>query len=389
MRNLLDLKYSETSAVLMAMMIFQLLCFISWTGWCLLNPDVHAYIQVNVIKQVCWTYSIVIALGLIWMAVCLKFRAKTQWFLGLATGSVSLYAVVMVIAAYFNGLMSMTVGLVLAAAPLIGILILPPRIILTATAMSGAVLAVIGYATIAGYLAYAPIFKQQLIGESTGYSTFYFWTQVYFVIPFLVVIIWVMHQFLRQWRTREAHVRHMSETDSLTGLSNHRAARDYLTFLLKVPDTTVSIALLDLDHFQQVNTRFGHLTGDDTLRLVSSTLKACFRPDDMVARFGGEEFIMIFRDADLKTAQMLAERCRKSIEDLQIWSPTGHQIKLTASFGVAGTERLSMADRQMNILLQQADDALYQAKMNGRNRVCLAVAPLSTGMYDASQRAAI
>ena len=100
MRNLLDLKYSETSAVLMAMMIFQLLCFISWTGWCLLNPDVYAYIQVNVIKQVCWTYSIVIALGLIWMAVCLKFRAKTQWFLGLATGSVSLYAVVMVIAAY-------------------------------------------------------------------------------------------------------------------------------------------------------------------------------------------------------------------------------------------------------------------------------------------------
>lgn len=380
MRNLLDLTYSETSAALMIVMVVQLLCFIGWAIWCLLNPDLHAYVHVDVVKQICWAYGVTIILGMIWAAVCLKLRTKKQWFLRLAIGSVSLYTLIMTIAAYFNGLMSMTLGVVLAAAPLIGILILPPRVVLTATATAGAALAVMGYATVRGYLTYAPVFKQQVIGHSIGYSTFYFWTQVCFVIPFLLVIIWVMHAFLSQWRVREAHIRQMSETDSLTGLSHRRTAHEYLNHLLKLPDVKVSIALFDLDHFQQVNTRFGHVVGDDVLCLVSSMLKESFRPDDMVARFGGEEFMMIFRDADSHLAKILAERCRKSIAELHIWAPTGQQIQLTASFGVASTDQLSVADRQINRLLQQADDALYKAKNNGRNRVCLAGHVQPTGI---------
>jgi diguanylate cyclase len=129
----------------------------------------------------------------------------------------------------------------------------------------------------------------------------------------------------------------------------------------------VCLALADIDRFKHVNDRFGHLVGDRLLRLFANILVQNVRGQDKVARFGGEEFALIFPGARLGEAVTAAERIRVVLESKQ-WTiePSGERIsKVTASFGVAKLR----ADESANDLLQRADERLYEAKVQGRNRV--------------------
>jgi diguanylate cyclase len=129
----------------------------------------------------------------------------------------------------------------------------------------------------------------------------------------------------------------------------------------------VCLALADIDRFKHVNDRFGHLVGDRLLRLFANILVQNVRGQDKVARFGGEEFALIFPGARLVEAVAATERIRGILESKQ-WTiePSGERIsKVTASFGVA---RLR-ADESANDLLQRADQRLYEAKVQGRNCV--------------------
>jgi diguanylate cyclase len=130
---------------------------------------------------------------------------------------------------------------------------------------------------------------------------------------------------------------------------------------------TICLALADIDKFKQVNDRFGHLVGDRLLRLFANILVQNVRGQDKVARFGGEEFALIFPGARLADAVTAAERIRGVLEAKQ-WTiePTGERVgKVTASFGVAKLR----VDESPNDLLQRADQRLYQAKVKGRNCV--------------------
>jgi diguanylate cyclase (GGDEF)-like protein len=258
---------------------------------------------------------------------------------------------------------------VIAAAPMIGILILPARLVLSATALSSMLLGGLCYASVIGRVPYAPLFKQQVLGESVTYGAFYFWSQICFVVPFLVIIIAAAHLFLTQWRARESHVRYISQTDGLTGVYNRRFAHQYLTESIQEADQQpVGVVLMDLDHFKLINDRHGHLIGDDALRLTANTLREHLRSEDVVARFGGEEFILIFQNTDLAAAMSLAERCRIQIEQMMLYNANG-AVPITASFGVTCASHSGQA---VDDLLQEADDALYLAKKRGRNQVAAA-----------------
>ena len=127
------------------------------------------------------------------------------------------------------------------------------------------------------------------------------------------------------------------------------------------------LALTDIDKFKQVNDRFGHLVGDRLLRLFANILVKNVRGQDKVARFGGEEFALIFPGARITEATTAVERIRGVLESKQ-WTiePSGERVgKVTASFGVA---RLR-ADESATDLLRRADQRLYEAKTLGRNRV--------------------
>ncbi len=166
-----------------------------------------------------------------------------------------------------------------------------------------------------------------------------------------------------------------SMTDSLTGLANRRYFDEALRtefHRLKRSGCTLSLIMLDIDHFKKFNDSYGHLAGDDCLRRIGATLKAIVgRVPDVVARYGGEEFVVILPETEDNGAATLAERIRKAIEMLAIphaASDTGGYV--TVSLGVVTVYTTGLASPEQVVAL--ADEALYCAKHGGRNRIAVA-----------------
>jgi diguanylate cyclase (GGDEF)-like protein len=157
--------------------------------------------------------------------------------------------------------------------------------------------------------------------------------------------------------------------DPLTRLWNRRGAMLLLESALQEADrrsTALTVALIDLDSFKQVNDTLGHLIGDDVLRKVAGRLVSSVRSDDIVCRIGGDEFLLLIVDSDLYSAHTIAQRVLATITSSPIVTREG-AIAMTASVGYtirAPREKASIED-----LVERADHALRQSKDQGRNRV--------------------
>ncbi len=163
----------------------------------------------------------------------------------------------------------------------------------------------------------------------------------------------------------------LAATDGLTGLMNRREFDASFEAELRRSERSkhpVSLLLIDIDHFKSFNDLYGHLAGDDCLRAISSCLKQTpRRPGDLAARFGGEEFVIILSDTDAPSAMKVAEDLRRRLVDLSLIHEGNEEGIVTASIGVA-TYAAEAERRKAEVLLQRADEALYQAKDSGRNR---------------------
>jgi diguanylate cyclase (GGDEF)-like protein len=159
--------------------------------------------------------------------------------------------------------------------------------------------------------------------------------------------------------------RHKSEAmrDALTGLLNRRALFDGPPS--HVPVGTAVVAL-DLDHFKTINDRFGHDSGGQILKAFAEIITANIRSDDLAARIGGEEFCIVLLNSSPRTSAAVAERIRAQIEAMSVLSPSG-LIRTTVSGGIA----YATGSETLQSLLIRADEALYEAKTSGRNRVKL------------------
>jgi diguanylate cyclase len=173
-----------------------------------------------------------------------------------------------------------------------------------------------------------------------------------------------------QWQTNLERAEDAGLRDVVTAIGNRRffdaSFAEEVEKARRLGDN-ICLALADIDRFKTVNDRFGHLVGDRLLRLFANILVQNVRGQDKVARFGGEEFALIFPGARLVDAVTATDRIRGILESKQ-WTiePSGERIsKVTASFGVAKLR----ADESANDLLQRADELLYAAKSRGRNRV--------------------
>jgi len=156
-------------------------------------------------------------------------------------------------------------------------------------------------------------------------------------------------------------------TDELTRLPNRRyMAQRFLQEMQRARryHKELAFVMIDIDHFKQVNDTYGHLQGDQVLAELAKILTAAKRESDVAARYGGEEFALILHETDPEGAMVLAERIRASVE--QATFPGN--LKLTISIGVAATND----ETQFTSLMEKADEALYEAKEGGRNRVVLA-----------------
>jgi two-component system cell cycle response regulator len=134
---------------------------------------------------------------------------------------------------------------------------------------------------------------------------------------------------------------------------------------------TFSLVMLDLDHFKSINDGFGHPFGDRVLQSVGEVLQTFLRTSDVPCRFGGEEFALILTDADEEQSVRTAERVRQRISEIEL-CPRDRPVPVTASLGVACSSLFEKSALSSTDVLAAADEALYQAKQEGRNRVCAA-----------------
>lgn len=179
-----------------------------------------------------------------------------------------------------------------------------------------------------------------------------------------------MHGLQEELKARNVLLERIATTDDLTGLPNRRNFFDTartIVALAKRNDLPIACLMIDIDFFKKINDTYGHLAGDMVLKKVAEVMLKNKREGELLARFGGEEFVMCLFKADEAAAFGAAERFRKRIDEMKIQLDESKAIFVTVSAGCSALAGDSLTD--IDKLIAMADEALYRAKNNGRNRV--------------------
>lgn len=247
-----------------------------------------------------------------------------------------------------------TVGLVLFERKIIYSVFIPVTIILLSLI----------YLSNLGIIPYAPFFSQELSHSILYKNMYWVYSMMYLYIPIFFASIVLFEILLIQWKNREKTINEMSLKDPLTGIFNRRYISKSLNEQ-QIQGGSFAVVLMDLDYFKSINDQYGHDVGDEVLKSVAKILNAQITEQDIVGRFGGEEFIFVLCDKNLEQAVKIAENCRTVIAGKPFDVDRNQKLNLSASFGVA----LSTPDLSKDLVIRLADQALYLAKANGRNQV--------------------
>lgn len=340
------------------------LLWLLWYLYASLSPSLQHWMNLNYFhfNLTCLTLSFFLHLILIYPCIYLKDNHYIQVYYPYIV--IVFFATTFMFAGYAIGVMSpatiaslislMSVGLVLFERKIIYVICVPILLYL---------LMIILLSTF-NQTAYAPIFSHELNESVLIYNKFWVFSQLYLYIPVFFVSIVLFEILLTQWRNREKQIKMISQIDPLTGIFNRRKIGLELV-LCESSEQPYALVLLDLDYFKSVNDNYGHDTGDMVLMNVAEILSSILSVEDIVGRFGGEEFIILLKNKSLKQCLDIAERCRKEIEKEQYVIDKKKIIRITASFGVA----VSTVGLKKEMVIQHADRALYLAKKSGRNQV--------------------
>ncbi|ACD67079.1 MAG TPA: sensor domain-containing diguanylate cyclase [Sulfurihydrogenibium sp.] len=178
------------------------------------------------------------------------------------------------------------------------------------------------------------------------------------------IMIWIGNEFLY---LNTKFIKLEMSIDPLTGAFNRRGFEIIIQKLLEISqitDAPITLAMADLDYFKKINDTFGHLAGDEALKHFVNIIKRNLRKSDYVFRIGGEEFLILLPNTELKDAVEIVERIRKDLEENSLHYD-GKEIKITASFGLAEVDK----EKYINEIIKKADEKLYKAKESGRNKV--------------------
>ena len=170
-------------------------------------------------------------------------------------------------------------------------------------------------------------------------------------------------------KRNEEKLARMATTDALTGLLNRRRFIELVEAEIKRCQRhgcQVSLIMFDADKFKNINDTYGHAVGDDVLIAIASTTQGCLREVDSLGRIGGEEFVILLPETPLVDALVVAERIRKTIEQIELSLDDGNAVNFTVSLGVT---QFLQEEAGFDTFLKRADAAMYKAKENGRNRV--------------------
>ncbi|SHO43128.1 sensor domain-containing diguanylate cyclase [Desulfopila aestuarii] len=186
----------------------------------------------------------------------------------------------------------------------------------------------------------------------------------------LGLVTTMFNEMVERLQENQTRLEELATTDPLTGLANRKQIMTSLELQLEGfyrHGTSFSLLMLDIDFFKKVNDTYGHQAGDSILVEIASILGTILRTLDTAGRYGGEEFVVILDTADQAQAVQSAERIRRAVER-HVFSWNGHELRITISVGASA---IHPSDETVNSLIARVDEALYRAKSEGRNRVCI------------------
>lgn len=344
----------------------------AWLIWKLviyLNPTLWVYVDTEYLKSFLLLNSAMPPLLASVILLCWYLRKSKHAQLILPYVSIFTYGLTMIHEAFLVGLMSPASSITLVLSVMIGLLLFKRSLVYSTTTVIVFFFSIIMYATTKGILPYAPIFINTIDTSSGTATAFWVISMFCFGLPILIGGFILIEVLLSQWRQREKKIELLSQIDPLTGLYNRRTLYGFLLNLIgkKYSKPALhSLILLDLDFFKKINDSCGHVMGDKVLVEASRVLKSMVREKDIVGRFGGEEFIIILANTSYKQTSLVAERCRKELNNLVLHDDHQNKLVVTASFGVT---HFDATTRDIDTILKEADQALYHAKDLGRNQV--------------------
>ena len=350
--------------LILSLSIFINLFMLAWDLFVLYQPQFYPWVNLAVIH----TH---LSLGMIFMSVFIgllllcHFCSQQRWvekFMPML--SVQLFTLVLLIHGYFVGSFSPATMVGYVGWACVGLILFDRKIIYCALAPATIVLLLLNYLSTFAGLPYAPLFNMEPMNQTVMHP-FWVMSMFFFLVPLMLVCLFLFEILLSQWRIREATIATLSRIDPLTNVMNRRSIANQLEQLHQQRKALYSVVLLDLDHFKNINDQFGHSMGDQVLVNVAKCLANNLRDRDMIGRFGGEEFILLLPNTTTEQAQHVAERCRIALTELNFVYEQQQPFSISASFGVSSSQNASEPQQ----IIRQADQALYAVKTAGRNQV--------------------
>jgi diguanylate cyclase (GGDEF)-like protein len=209
--------------------------------------------------------------------------------------------------------------------------------------------------------------------KGVDYSLIWKTVMIFIVILLIILFFYMKLNILKNKIDKQKNeIELLSLTDPMTKLYNRRyfsqISKNFLS-LAKREKTKLSLMMIDVDNFKNTNDTYGHKAGDNVLISLSSTLVKLSRKSDIVCRFGGEEFIILLPKTDAKGAFVIAQKIRQNIEKLNIKTDDAKYINSTVSIGLSEID--TDKDKTIEPSIKRADEALYEAKRDGKNKVCI------------------
>ena len=338
------------------------LAFVGADGWPFLLERPHDAAALQSTK--------VLAVGALvfWIAFYLGtkrwYTSRALGFSWLLFATVAAHIVTGTAVCYSIGPYTAASGLITVAALLLGMVLLKRFWLWVAVLAWSLSMFLVHLASKSGVLPFLSLFEASL--APSDLSEFAIERAAAAVLVFIPLAV-VMDHLVLAWRRDERHLSEAAQHDSLTGVYTRGFAVEMMKHALVragSEDRPLGVLMIDLDHFKWVNDAHGHARGDLVLRHTVRAVQSTLRADDIVGRFGGEEFVVLLPGADLAKAMGAAERCRAAVEKMRIRSAP--HIRVTASVGVAA---FPDHGADLDTLLRASDQAMYVAKANGRNRI--------------------
>ncbi|OEY96720.1 diguanylate cyclase [Acinetobacter proteolyticus] len=354
----------KKSILLLILAAFMNLFWISWDIFVLLNTQYYEWVHLNLVRSQLWTSLLMLVVLLLLIIPCHLFKEQLWAQSILPILSVQVFTAMLCHNSYLVGSFSPATMVGYVSVVGVGLVLFDRRMVYCALIPATFALLLCNYLSMIGVLTYAPLFNMQRLNEVSMHP-FWVGSMMFFLLPIMLACLFLFEILLTQWRTREMTIQILSRLDPLTNVLNRRSIGSYLEKLHQQPEPLYSIILLDLDHFKSINDHFGHSMGDQVLVQVAKCLANNLRDQDIIGRFGGEEFILLLPNTTTAQAQNVAERCRLAVSQLRFITEHKQEFVVSASFGISS----SLSADEPHLIISQADQALYAVKAGGRNQV--------------------